>query len=281
MYYGDLGKRIFAAIIDGIIVSLSMTIIGYLLVLCLGIAGSVVVPIVCAVGPWMYYILMEGGSWHATLGKRMMGLYVADSNGDGITYSVAILRLIGKMLSGLILGIGYLMAFFDERKQGLHDMIAKSYVLSGQPNTSKVNRDRADNANGRVDYANGHVNNANDYASVNQNVNANEYARMPELIGISGPLAGKIYQISNSGLIIGRDSISCQVVIPASQAKVSRIHCYVTFNPMSGMFIINDRNSTHGTFLTNGGRISYERPVALKSGGRFYLATPDNTFEVR
>ena len=127
-------------------------------------------------------------------------------------------------------------------------------------------------------YAN---NNVNDYAYANQNVNVNEYERLPELVGINGPLAGMIYQISDNGLIMGRDSISCQVVVPASQAKVSRIHCYITFNPMSGMFVLNDRNSTHGTFLANGSRISYAQPVALKSGDRFYLATPDNTFEVR
>lgn len=112
-------------------------------------------------------------------------------------------------------------------------------------------------------------------------MDVNNCEEMPELVGINGPLAGMIYKISDSGLIIGRDSISCQVVIPASQAKVSRIHCYVTFNPMSGMFVLNDRNSTHGTYLANGSRVSYTQPAALKSGDRFYLSTPENTFEVR
>ncbi len=261
MYYGDLGKRIVASIIDSIILSA----IGFVLGLTLSFVGAIIAPIIS----WLYWILMEGGNWHATVGKRVMGLYVADSNGNGITYSASILRLIGKFLSGLILGIGYLMAFFNEQKQGLHDMIAKTYVLNGQAEGSYSNN----NAN------RGYANNANDYA--NQNVNQNNYESSPELIGINGPLAGMVYQITESGLIMGRDSISCQVVIPGSQSKVSRIHCYVTFNPMSGMFIVNDRNSTHGTYLANGGRISYAQPMALKSGDRFYLATPENTFEVR
>ncbi len=265
MYYGDLGKRIVASIIDSIILSA----IGFVLGLTLSFIGVIIAPIIS----WLYWILMEGGSWHATVGKRVMGLYVADSNGNGITYSASILRLIGKFLSGLILGIGYLMAFFNEQKQGLHDMIAKTYVLNGQAEGSYSNN----NAN------RGYANNANDYAYANQNVNqnVNDYGNLPELIGINGPLAGMVYQISESGLIMGRDSISCQVVIPGSQAKVSRIHCYVTFNPMSGMFVLNDRNSTHGTYLANGRRISYAQPMALKSGDRFYLATPENTFEVR
>lgn len=245
MYYGDLGKRIVASIIDSIILSA----IGSVLIVTLSFAGVIITPIVS----WLYWILMEGGGWHATLGKRVMGLYVADGNGNGITYSTSILRLIGKFLSGLILGIGYLMAFFSEQKQGLHDMIAKTYVLNGQAEGS--------------------------YSDVNQNIPY--YDTSPELVGVNGPLAGMVYPIGKNGLVIGRDSISCQVVIPSSQDKVSRSHCYVTFNAMSGMFVLNDRNSTHGTYLANGRRVSYSQPTALKSGDRFYLATPENTFEVR
>ena len=253
MYYGDLGKRIIASIIDSIILS----IIGFILGFFLNVVGVVLAPIIS----WMYYILMEGGEWHATLGKKIMGLYIADTDGAGITYSTSILRLIGKILSGLILGIGYLMAFFNDQKQGLHDMIAKTYVLNEQSQPNVANRRINQNAN--------------------RNVNHNEYANAPKLVGISGPLAGMVYPISENGLIMGRDSISCQVVVPSSQTKVSRIHCYVTYNPISDMFVLNDRNSTHGTFLVNGSRISYSQPAALKSGDRFYLATPDNTFEVR
>lgn len=70
MYYGDLGKRIVAAIIDSIILS----IIGFLLGFTLSFVGIIIAPIVT----WLYHILMEGGSWHATLRKRLMGLYVAE-----------------------------------------------------------------------------------------------------------------------------------------------------------------------------------------------------------
>lgn len=249
--YGDLGKRIVASIID----SLVLGFIGFVLGLGFGLIGlGIVAVIIAPFISWLYFILMEGGSYHATVGKRAMGLYVADYNGRGITYSTAILRLIGKLLSGFILGIGYLMGFFSERKQCLHDMIAKTYVLDGKP---------------AVAYNN------------NSNAYVNEYSNLPELVGVNGPLAGMIYQVSESGLIIGRDSISCQVVVPASQDKVSRVHCYVTYNPMSGMFVLNDRNSSHGTYLANGKRVPYAQPVALKSGDRFYLATPENTFEVR
>lgn len=245
MYYGDLGKRVLAAIIDWLILWTASFFLGFIF----GYAGVIIAPLV----PFFYRMLMEGGGWHATLGKKMLGLYVADENGVGITYSTAVLRQIGKVLTGLTLGIGYLIGFFNDKKQCLHDMIAKTYVLNEQP---------------RV-------------VPQNQNVNVNAYGKAPKLVGINGPLAGMIYQFNDRGLIMGRDNISCQVVIPDSQAKVSRIHCYVTFNPMSGMFVLNDRNSTHGTFLANGRRVTYAQPAALNSGDRFYLATPENTFEVR
>lgn len=251
MYYGDLGKRVLASIIDSFIVGIIAFVLGVGLgVLGLGLIAIIISPIIS----WLYFILMEGGSSHATVGKKAMGLYVAYGDGTGITYSTAVLRLIGKVLSGAIFCIGYLMGFFNDQKQCLHDMIAKTYVLSGEA----VNNNSCSNR-----------------GYVNQNVGGRE------LVAINGPLAGMIYQVGEKGLIIGRDSISCQVVVPASQEKVSRIHCFVTFNAMSGMFVVNDRNSTHGTFLADGRRISYSQPMALRSGDRFYLATPENTFEVR
>ena len=251
MNYGDLGKRIVASIIDSIVLSA----IGFLLGLLLSFAGVIIAPLVS----WLYYILLEGGSWHATLGKRMMGLYVADADGNGIKYSTAILRMIGKMLSGLILGIGYIIGFFNDSKQCLHDMIAKTYVLNG----------KAEDVNSVPIYEN------------NQTQMHDAYGNQPELVGISGPLAGRTYQVGQNGLSIGRDSIACQVVVPSSQANVSRVHCYVTFNSASGMFVVNDRNSTHGTFTADGRKISNAQPMALKSGDRFYLAVPENMFEVR
>ena len=260
MYYGDLGKRTLAYFIDMFMLGAIGFLFGFILsFIGLGLIAVIVSPVIS----WLYFILMEGGEWHATLGKKVMGLYVADSDGNGISYSTATLSMIGKILSGLILGIGYIMGFFNEQKQCLHDMIAKTYVLNGSPEPVFKNSNSAG------------------YAGANVNAYANEYANVPELVAVNGPLAGMIYQVGESGVIIGRDSVSCQVVIPSSQANVSRVHCYITYNPMSGMFVLNDRNSTYGTFLSNGIKVEYSQPVALKRGDRFYIASPDNTFEVR
>jgi uncharacterized RDD family membrane protein YckC len=55
---------------------------------------------------------------------------VIRTNGMEIGYGKAALReVLGKFVSGILLGIGYLMVAFDLQKQGLHDKIADTYVI--------------------------------------------------------------------------------------------------------------------------------------------------------
>ncbi|HWB62034.1 MAG TPA: RDD family protein [Chitinophagales bacterium] len=77
----------------------------------------------------IYYAIMESSSYHATLGKIVFGLKVVDKNNNPVDFSKALLRNLSKILSGLVLGIGYVMIIFDERKQGLHDKIADTFVV--------------------------------------------------------------------------------------------------------------------------------------------------------
>jgi len=81
------------------------------------------------VGLWLYFALMESSSWQATLGKKALNLQVTDLEGRRISFGRATGRFFGKIISGAILYIGYIMAGFTERKQALHDMIAGCLVL--------------------------------------------------------------------------------------------------------------------------------------------------------
>jgi uncharacterized RDD family membrane protein YckC len=49
--------------------------------------------------------------------------------GNRISFARASGRFFGKILSGMILGIGFLMAGFTQRKQALHDILAGCLVL--------------------------------------------------------------------------------------------------------------------------------------------------------
>lgn len=96
-----------------------------------GIIGGMMLFIcILAAAQWLYFALMESSAKQATLGKMALGIVVTDLNGSKISFGRATGRYFGKILSGLILYIGYIMAGFTEKKQALHDMIAGCLVVN-------------------------------------------------------------------------------------------------------------------------------------------------------
>ena len=82
------------------------------------------------VANWLYFALMESSKYQGTLGKMAVKIKVADENGDPISFGRATGRHFGKIISGIIIYIGYIMAAFTEKKQALHDMMAGTLVLN-------------------------------------------------------------------------------------------------------------------------------------------------------
>jgi uncharacterized RDD family membrane protein YckC len=121
--YAGFWKRFAAVILDGIILG----IVSALLVAILG--RSVGTPLNTLIG-WLYFAGMESSERQATLGKMALGIVVTDLDGNRISFARATLRYFAKIISALILMIGFLMAAFTQRKQALHDMIAGTLVLN-------------------------------------------------------------------------------------------------------------------------------------------------------
>lgn len=82
---------------------------------------------------WVYTAGLTSSSFQATLGKKILGLKVVDQNGNRISFGKATGRFLASILSGLILGVGYLMVAFNPKKQGLHDQIAGTLVIKNTP----------------------------------------------------------------------------------------------------------------------------------------------------
>lgn len=84
---------------------------------------------------WLYWALMESSGWQATLGKKALGLYVTDLEGNRIGLGKASGRFwSGRGLSMVPLGNLYYLvdcicAGFTEKKQAVHDMIAGCLVM--------------------------------------------------------------------------------------------------------------------------------------------------------
>lgn len=79
--------------------------------------------------PWLYFSLMESSSKQATLGKMALGIKVVGLDGNRITFGRALGRTLSKIVSRLILTIGFYMAGATRRKQALHDKMAGTYVV--------------------------------------------------------------------------------------------------------------------------------------------------------
>lgn len=76
----------------------------------------------------MYFSVMESSEKQATLGKMALNLKVGDANGQRISLSNALGRYLAKIISAVILCIGFMMVGWDDKKQGLHDKIANTFV---------------------------------------------------------------------------------------------------------------------------------------------------------
>src|SRR3989344_943490 len=145
--YAGFWIRLVAALIDGIILGIISGIVqavfggvfGVALLtgpqepspatagLFVGIFGALFFIIVAI--DIVYYVGLTA-TYGATVGKMILGLKVVDTSGQKIGFGKAALReIIGKWISGLVFGLGYLWAAFDEKKQGWHDKIAGTYVV--------------------------------------------------------------------------------------------------------------------------------------------------------
>ena len=131
--YGGFWIRFVAYIIDFILLSIASGIVGSVFGFNIfdpdpehysGTANGISVLI-----SWLYFALLESSERGATVGKMALGLRVVTDQGQRLTFLNATGRYFAKFISAIILGIGFLMIAFTDRKRGLHDMIAGTLVV--------------------------------------------------------------------------------------------------------------------------------------------------------
>ena len=124
--YASFWNRLWAAFIDGLVLAIPILVINLVLQ-----DNAVTRTLINIVLGWLYDALQESGPNMATIGKKAMGIKVTDLDGNRITFGQATGRHFGKIISSLILLIGYFMMLWDEKKQTLHDRMAGTLVLQG------------------------------------------------------------------------------------------------------------------------------------------------------
>ncbi len=76
----------------------------------------------------LYFTFMDSTP-KGTIGKRALKIRVVTQDGRTMTRGESFLRAIGKVLSGLICSIGFIIAFFSKDEKALHDIMAKTSVV--------------------------------------------------------------------------------------------------------------------------------------------------------
>ncbi|MFC1935485.1 RDD family protein [Chloroflexota bacterium] len=80
--------------------------------------------------PSLYYWLLTGLRGQ-TLGKMVVGIRVVNNQGNKPGLVRAALReSIGKTISTIVLLLGFFWVIWDDHKQGWHDKLASTYVVS-------------------------------------------------------------------------------------------------------------------------------------------------------
>ncbi|MGK0186553.1 MAG: putative RDD family membrane protein YckC [Verrucomicrobiales bacterium] len=134
--YAGFWIRVLAKIIDGLIMMVvSMVIqmpIMFLIQMGEGTDDFLILQLVPTIlGQIMGFLYSTLMLWkyEATLGKMALSLKVIATDKPKLSYGQCVGRFFAEWLSSLILGIGYIMAAFDDEKRALHDHLCATRVV--------------------------------------------------------------------------------------------------------------------------------------------------------
>ena len=133
-YFASFDQRLLAAVIDYFVLLLV-----YILLLLIGfmfigdkdqriMAGVLLLPLI-PVLKFIYGVFAESSARQGTIGKRLLNIKVTDLGGKRLSFGVAVVRNIAKILSVLPLFFGYLYIFLNKKQQSWHDIAANTLVI--------------------------------------------------------------------------------------------------------------------------------------------------------
>jgi uncharacterized RDD family membrane protein YckC len=135
--YAGLISRTVALAIDAVTLTIGFAIASGVLGLILSLFTAVEVSspgaVLGAAALWSIvvsgYFVLFWTLTGETPGMRLMALRVINRDGDPLGFGQALLRLIGAILAAIPFFAGYLLILVDDRRRGLHDMIAGTTVI--------------------------------------------------------------------------------------------------------------------------------------------------------
>jgi len=136
--YAGFWIRFLAWFIDWLVLGVAGFVIGFVLGVTAALLGYRASLGVIGYGQailvaWLYYSFLHSSRAQASLGMMATGLSVVGADGMRIGFGRATGRYFASVLSGLLCFMGYLMIAFTARHRGLHDMMARTYVVRARP----------------------------------------------------------------------------------------------------------------------------------------------------
>lgn len=128
MRYAGFWIRVGASLIDGIL----LYVVGQAIALGVGsedLTSTIGINIISILIGIAYHCGFESSDKQATPGKMAVGIKVGNANGEKISFANALGRYLAKIISFILLCIGYMMVGWDDKKQGIHDKLADTYVF--------------------------------------------------------------------------------------------------------------------------------------------------------
>jgi uncharacterized RDD family membrane protein YckC len=125
-------KRLFAGVLDGIIVSAPLAIIFGV------IAGDWENENFSTLFNFLYMVIVPILWYGYTVGKRIMGIRIVRMDGKKLGIGTMLLRyLVAALVYAITLGIGFIVSAFmvgiRKDHRSIHDFIAGTYVTSNEP----------------------------------------------------------------------------------------------------------------------------------------------------
>ncbi|MEP9406717.1 RDD family protein [Peribacillus frigoritolerans] len=125
-------KRLFAGVLDGIIVSAPLAIIFGV------ITGDWENENFSTLFNFLYMVIVPILWYGYTVGKRIMGIRIVRMDGKKLGIGTMLLRyLVAALVYFITLGIGYIVSAFmvgiRKDHRSIHDFIAGTYVTSNEP----------------------------------------------------------------------------------------------------------------------------------------------------
>jgi len=134
------GRRVVAALLDALLVLFGSTVLALLASVLFWFLSvfkqdsALSFTNILLVAGLLFSLVYFVGFWAKTgqtIGKSTLNIQVVGADGRPISWGRSLARYFGYIINVIVASIGFLWIVFDSKRQGWHDKIAGTYVVSG------------------------------------------------------------------------------------------------------------------------------------------------------